>query len=66
MERAERIGEPLGRRGGRHCAICGRPLNNAEDPLSVDCGGDCLGCMADCEDPDCVAAVRALKQAGKI
>jgi hypothetical protein len=49
-----------------HCAICRRALGDPDDPLSVDCGGDCLQCMADCGDPDCVAAIDALKSAGRI
>lgn len=32
------------------CSICARPLNRAEDPLSVNCGGDCLGCIIVAED----------------
>lgn len=31
------------------CSICGRILAQPEDPLSVDCGGDCLGCMIEAE-----------------
>lgn len=27
------------------CRICGRPLSNDNDPLSMDCGGDCWGCI---------------------
>ena len=42
------------------CDICGRALNNPHDPLSQDCGGDCLLCMAECGDPDCIEAVLAL------
>lgn len=48
------------------CAICKRLLGNPEDPASVNCGGDCLQCMADCGDPDCIAAIEALKIAGRI
>lgn len=36
------------------CSICGRRLNNPHDPRSADCGGDCLQCMADAGDPDCI------------
>lgn len=36
------------------CKICGRCLDNEHDPLSRDCGGDCLKCMADAGDPDCL------------
>lgn len=42
------------------CSICGRPLDVPVDPLSTDCGGDCLACMADAGDPDAVAAVAAI------
>lgn len=27
------------------CGICGRKLGLEDDPLSVDCGGDCWGCL---------------------
>lgn len=40
------------------CSICRRALNVATDPFSEDCGGDCLLCMADAGDPECVEAVR--------
>lgn len=36
----------------KHCSICKRWLNNPKDPFSEDCGGDCLLCMADCQDPE--------------
>lgn len=29
--------------------MCGRVLNEEEDPLSVDCGGDCWGCVSEIE-----------------
>jgi len=31
------------------CTICGRLLDNPEDPLSGDCGGDCWGCIGEIE-----------------
>lgn len=31
------------------CLICGRKLSVAEDPLSIDCGGDCWGCVGQVE-----------------
>jgi hypothetical protein len=31
------------------CQICGRKLSVAEDPVSVDCGGDCWGCVGQIE-----------------
>jgi len=43
------------------CNICQRELDNPNDALSMDCGGDCLQCMADAGDPDCMAAVQAIK-----
>jgi hypothetical protein len=27
------------------CSICKRQLENADDELSGDCGGDCWGCI---------------------
>ncbi len=27
------------------CLTCGRFLNRNSDPLSLDCGGDCWGCV---------------------
>lgn len=38
------------------CGICGRTLNDGT-PESLDCGGDCLRCMADAGDPDAQAAL---------
>jgi hypothetical protein len=31
------------------CIICGRRLNLEGDPLSIDCGGDCWGCVGEAE-----------------
>ena len=31
------------------CQICGRQLDVENDPLSLDCGGDCWGCVGACE-----------------
>lgn len=28
-----------------NCNICGRKLDNPNDPLSENCGGDCAYCM---------------------
>jgi hypothetical protein len=33
----------------RRCSICSRRLRVPEDPLSVDCGGDCWGCVGEIE-----------------
>lgn len=43
------------------CNICRRALNRDGDPLSRDCGGDCLACMAEAGDPECIASVAAIK-----
>lgn len=44
------------------CEICGRELNCSTDPLSVDCGGHCWGCVgeveADMGDESAMAKVR--------
>jgi len=32
-----------------HCSICKRLLEQDDDPLSVDCGGDCWGCVGEIE-----------------
>jgi hypothetical protein len=31
------------------CKACGRELDVSNDPLSVDCGGDCWGCVGEIE-----------------
>jgi hypothetical protein len=31
------------------CNCCDRQLNRAADPLSLDCGGDCWGCVGEIE-----------------
>lgn len=31
------------------CGICGRQLDQPGDPLSIDCGGDCWGCIGEIE-----------------
>lgn len=48
------------------CNICKRQLNNPDDPVSEDCGGDCLHCMATiAEDPDCIEAVDRITRTAK-
>jgi hypothetical protein len=32
-----------------NCSICNRALGNPSDPLSIDCGGDCWGCVGEIE-----------------
>ena len=31
------------------CSLCGRQLDQAGEELSIDCGGDCWGCMSEIE-----------------
>jgi hypothetical protein len=31
------------------CGICSRTLDLKDDPLSMDCGGDCWGCIGEIE-----------------
>ena len=31
------------------CQTCGKELDDPKDPDSVDCGGDCYGCIQDAE-----------------
>jgi len=31
------------------CGLCGRTLDQPDDPLSTDCGGDCWGCISEIE-----------------
>jgi len=47
--------------GALICPSCWRFLGNPADPLSQDCGGHCLQCMADAGDPDAVDAVARLQ-----
>ena len=32
-----------------NCGICKRELDQPTDPLSIDCGGDCWGCISEIE-----------------
>lgn len=45
------------------CNTCTRTLNEPGVPESEDCGGDCLKCMADSFDPDCMRRMVALGHA---
>lgn len=42
------------------CDICHRLLDQPDDEFSENCGGTCLKCMADLDDPDAVEAIRAI------
>jgi hypothetical protein len=46
----------------QRCGICGRPLDQPNDPTSQNCGGDCLRCMAEAGDPDCQRTMAGLSQ----
>ncbi len=35
--------------GKTSCLLCGRALNQPDDPASLDCGGDCWGCIEQIE-----------------
>lgn len=41
----------------KYCIICACLLDDPTVPESKDCGGDCLKCMADAFDPDCMLAM---------
>ena len=47
----------------KQCKICGRELDNPNDPYSEDCGGDYPKCMADiAQDPDCINKINKIKE----
>ena len=52
----------------KFCAVCGRALDTQSDPMSVDCGGDCWGCIGKLEaelgDEDSIARVNQEIAAG--
>lgn len=33
----------------KQCKLCNKVLNDPKDPKSLDCGGDCLGCIEEIE-----------------
>ena len=43
-----------------NCGVCGRELNQPGMPETADCGGDCVECMAGCDDPECMELMRRL------
>jgi hypothetical protein len=44
------------------CGICGVELTQEDVRApTMDCGGDCLRCMADSGDPDCIEAMHELE-----
>lgn len=44
----------------KHCGVCKQELDVPLAPETLDCGGDCLRCMADAGDPDCVASMHLI------
>lgn len=42
------------------CHICGAQLEDDEESLHYNCGGDCLWCMARSGDPECQARVQGM------
>jgi len=52
----------------KHCGICKRVLDIPADPLSIDCGGDCWGCVGEIEAdmgwPEPLVQVRKESEAG--
>lgn len=51
---------PLTSKGKPCCTLCETPLDQPGRPWTRSCGGDCLACMAEVGDPDCVAAMPAV------
>ena len=51
---------PATSKGQPCCTMCETPLDIPGRPWTRSCGGDCLACMADVGDPDCVAAMAAI------
>lgn len=43
------------------CNICRRPLNQPFKRDTIDCGGDCLRCMAEAGDPACIEDMREVE-----
>lgn len=48
-----------------HCTTCDRKFDNPDDPLSLDCGGHCVKCLADAGDPECVELVKTTDKASE-
>lgn len=42
------------------CAQCGQPMNVPGDLATTNCGGDCVRCMAEAGDPECLQAMQQL------
>lgn len=44
------------------CSLCKKELDNPKDRTSLDCGGDCVQCMAEAGDPSAIAFMERLKR----
>lgn len=49
----------------KHCTICKTLLNRPDDPTTEDCGGDCLRCMAEAGDPECLMSMLRIRSASR-
>lgn len=45
----------------QRCHICGTVMDQPGKPETRNCGGDCLRCLAECYDPDCMAVMREVE-----
>ncbi len=43
-----------------NCQTCGLPMSKIPEALNLDCGGDCLSCMAWHGDPDAIELVEKI------
>ncbi|WP_199030768.1 hypothetical protein [Ralstonia sp. ASV6] len=44
-----------------YCQICKRAMDQPGARDTVNCGGDCLRCVAEAGDPDCLKVMRELE-----
>lgn len=50
----------------KKCHICGVETQDTEPSPTLDCGGDCLSCMAEAGDLDCIETMyRFLKEGNR-
>jgi len=50
----------------KQCSICKVELDNPENDFSQDCGGDCLLCMAEAGDQECIDAIlKIIREKGR-
>lgn len=42
----------------RRCDICFGPLDDSDQPHTLNCGGTCRGCMAWAGDPECIETLK--------